>query len=93
MAKPAEILILYTHQDLLITGFSREIEGTFYQRQMGIGLGEIPQQSLSFKIDILAEKPQVIAIAQYAIKPLRGALYLPDLEQTVDKPECADGKG
>ena len=74
------MLILNTRKDLLIAGLAREIQGTFYQGQVGIRLWEIPQQSLGLKVDILAKQPEVIAIAQYAIKPLPGPFYLPDLK-------------
>ena len=57
------------------------------QCQMGIGLGEISQHPFGLEIQILAEQPQMVAIAQQSFELFQGPFLLPDLEQAVDEPE------
>ena len=87
-----EPLILYIFQYLFIPFFPGEVQGTFNQRKMGIGLGKITQQALGLEIDILTEESQVIAIPQHPFKPYPRAFFLSDPEKAVDKPESANGK-
>ncbi len=60
---------------------------------MGIGLRKIPQQPFGFKINILTEKPEMIAVGEQLVKEFFGPVLLPDLKEAVDKPEGTNSEG
>ena len=60
---------------------------------MRIGLWKISQQTLGFTVDILAEKTKMIAVGEQLIKEFPGLLLFSDLEEAIDEPERAYGKG
>src|SRR5690606_23398138 len=79
--------LFYRFQNGLFLASSRKVNGTFDQRQMGIGLRKIPQKTFSLEIDILTKKSQMVAVRKQFLKVLQSFLFLTNFEQTIDKPK------
>src|SRR5690606_6602492 len=85
--------LTYRIQNTLFFALLGKIDGTLNQGQMGIGLGEIAQHTFGLEIQVLAEKPQMVAITEQALELLQGLFFLPDLEQAVDETKGTPGEG
>src|SRR5690606_9338882 len=80
-------------QNAFLAALLGKVDGTLDQGQVGIGLGKIAQHPLGLEVQVLAEKSQVVAVAQQALELFQGLFLLPDLEQAVDEPKGAYGEG
>src|SRR5690554_8082485 len=63
------------------------------QRQMGVGLWEIPQEAFRLKIEVLTEQSQVVGMAQKLVEFLPGFFFLSNHVEGSDEPKGANGEG
>ncbi len=70
----------------------RKEHGSFDKSKVRIGLRKIAQQSFCFKINILAEKPQMITVGKYLIEKCACLVTFPYFVQCLNQPKRANGK-
>ena len=66
--------------------------GGIYQSDVAVSLRKVAQQPFGFKIDILAQQSQVIAVAQNLLEHLLGLFFFSDFIKRPNQPEGANCK-